>query len=154
MRDPESGIATETDNPDNKIVSNESTSGESNNYGVCKLTPISNKSAVSAISRLSKSDHEEKSPNELDDEDIAKYIDDDEDDGAYTEKEAIVCNLDNNSKSPRLINYLTKEPSEKEAASCDLLSQSAYYRRMRLATASTLDIPVSLKSKREKMLTI
>ena len=122
-------------------MSDESTSEKSNSSAVCKITPVSDKSAVSVISPLSISDHGKKSAHEMDDDEIAKYIDDD--DGAYTEKEAIVCTLDNNSKSPRLINYLTKEPSEKEAASCDLLSQSAYYRRMRLATASTLDIPVS-----------
>ena len=164
------------DNLDNKVTSegnesppesespSRSASRLSNNSAVCRLSPVSSQSAVSVISPISKSEdtvmdavqsetvgdaeHSDVSARNLDDEEIDKYIDDDEDHVDNNEETVTksVNFVENTIQSPRLVNYLTNHVSEKEGPSPDLLTQSAYYRRMRLNTASTLDLPVSLDS--------
>ena len=158
-----------SDAVESKVTSDENTSYPesrpdsrvSNTSAVSILSPISSKSAVSLISTISKSEdtvmevcqvqswedvkHSDEPARNLENEDIAKYIDDDDDND---EANAMVTLLDPATQSPRLVNYLTNESSGKDEATCGLITQSAYYRRMRLNTASTLDLPVSLNQMR------
>ena len=106
-----------------------------NNNEMCSQSPNmsrSNSSAKSMVTAKQRSNDETPMPPmpntefklQLEEEDISQLIDNDED--ALTEDYSSL-------RSPRVINYLTSQPSA---------SHSSYLRRQRLTAASTLDIPV------------